>query len=179
MAYIPKHKQKSNPPLQGGILVNPSLRTQESKDSVQDYRGNFYQGAQISSKAKPLDYIPSKEEHVKEVYTNQFITSKIVPTDLDYKRGHYTRYFIKDVGTGKIIETSEIKYNTEVSNPKLYRKTGKLQWLLKGIKEDTLINGYVYKGVRTRNTASIEEASKILTGLQDQLLKDPLEFVVD
>jgi len=69
------------------------------------------------------------------------------------------------------------RYLQEKKDKKLYRRVIKIEWYVTGNPEDEIINGYLYPGTKSKNQDVIDQAEKILPGIGEQILKDPLQFV--
>ena len=176
MAYLPKHKQKINIKPAGSILLDSQNREMKG-DFTQDFQGNFYKGIGVSSTSEPLTLITLEPQSGTSLYSNNFTSTTIPPTESDYLNKKYTRYFIKDQVLKKVIETDKDSYTKELDSKKLYRTLLKLEWLIKGPPDDIVIKGYPYKGIGSRNQETIDKANAILIGIKDQVLKDPKQFV--
>ena len=53
-----------------------------------------------------------------------------------------------------------------------------MQWLLKGPAEPYQVGKYMYPGTAAKNADAASKIEKILSGITEQILKDPAEFVV-
>ena len=95
------------------------------------------------------------------------------PTESDYQRGYFTRYFTKkinDKGISTIREIDQQTYSKINSNSKDYDsymwKTAESKWVLTGSLNDTVVGGVVKKGVRNANYNLILRASQLVEGLE-------------
>ena len=95
------------------------------------------------------------------------------PTESDYQRGYFTRYFTKkinDKGISTIREIDQQTYSKINSNSKDYDsymwKTAESKWVLTGSINDTVVGGVVKKGVRNTNYNLILRASQLVEGLE-------------
>ena len=174
--YIPKTKQKVGGALNGS-LIDPKTGLQFTGKFVTDFLNRVYKGDKIDSKSDPLEFIPHSEVTERIKYSNDFITEFVTPTQREYEIGSFTRYFVKDGRSGRVIEVNKEKYNFQKVENKLYRRVLKVEWYISGNIEDQLINGYLYPGTRRRNQDVIDQSEKILPGIAQQVLKDPEEFV--
>lgn len=170
--YLPKSKQKAGgkPP---GKLVDPKTGLAFLGAFVKDHLGNFFKGSKITSKSQPLELIPEDTEDPKSTFVNV----KRTPSEKDYTKGSFTRFFAKDGRTGKVVELDKEKYLDQRKQGKLYRRTLKIEWYVTGDPEDQIINGYLYPGTKAKNQDVINQAEKILPGIGEQILKDPSQFV--
>ena len=95
------------------------------------------------------------------------------PTESDYQRGYFTRYFTKkinDRGISTLKEIDQQTYSKINSNSKDYDsymwKTAESKWVLTGSLNDTIVGGVVKKGVRNANYNLILRASQLVEGLE-------------
>ncbi len=170
--FIPKIKQKVGGEI-SGILIDPKTGLEYRGAFVQDHVGNFYKGESITNKSNPLEYIENPEILEKVKQLNYAYTFR-KPSELDYKRGAYTRYFYKDLRTGIVKELNEEKYNYHSSNPKLYIKVLKINWNLREKK----LNKSKFEDTKLENEVVMEQAEKELPGIISQILKSPQQFVL-
>ena len=100
------------------------------------------------------------------------------PTNSDYQRGFFTRYFMRRVNGDVINEISRETYNDlsqgEKYNSALYI-TISLPWLISGQLETTTSNGIITRGVRQVNMETVQQTNLIFIGI-DQYLTDYTEF---
>jgi len=104
------------------------------------------------------------------------------PTESDYQRGYFTRYFTKkinDRGISTLKEIDQQTYSKINSNSKDYDsymwKTTQSKWVLTGSINDTVVGGVVKKGVRNANYNLILRASQLVEGLE-YFIKDYTQF---
>ena len=170
--YIPKIKQKVGGEILG-ILIDPKTNIRYTGQFVKDYNGNYYKGTSITSKSESLTFVPD-ESIAREA---GFYSDSISPTDKDYKKGFFIRYFAKDSRNGKIIEMNKRNYLAKQQEPKLYVRTAKVAWNITGELEDQKLNGYLYPGVRSKNIDVTKKAEEELPGIGTQILNNPDQFV--
>jgi len=171
--YLPKSKQKKGGKI-AGKLLDPKSGLPFLGKFVADHLGNFFKGDKITSKSKPLEFVPADVEDPK----SNFVNVRRTPSAKDYAKGTFTRFFAKDGRTGKVVEFDKEKYLAQKKEGKLYRRTLKIVWYVTGNPEDEIINGFLYPGTKAKNQDVIDQAEKILPGIGDQILKDPGQFVV-
>jgi hypothetical protein len=176
MPFLPKIKQIKNakPP---GNLIDPLTGLRFTGKFVQDLLGNFFKGDNITADSKPLQLVPFDNQADAEKYGSDFINIPVKPSEKDYEKGLFDRFFAKDGRTGRIIELDKPTYSKFKSEGKLYRKILRIQWYVTGEPEDQIINGYLYPGTKAKNQDVINQAEKILPGIGEQILKDPSQFV--
>ena len=172
MAYLPKIKQKVGGKI-NGFLKDPATGLKFAGSFVRDFKGNFFKGKSITKKSKPLEFVPEGSVSTDEVFRNV----QVNPTSLDYSKGSFVRYFARDTRDGKVVELDKISYLKIQKEKKLYRKTLKIEWFIKGNPEDEIINGYLYPGVKAKNIDVAKKAEKLLPGITVQQLSNYSEFV--
>ena len=172
--YIPKVKLKVGGKLDGK-LIDPKTGRIYLGDFVQDYNGNFYKGKTVDSNSQLLEFKKDDSDEKSKVVGLRFIYRK--PSEKDYIAGYFTRYFIRDNTTGKVVEVDRAKYKEIRQSEETFYSTTQLDWIIKGTAEDSYNGKYRIPGIRTLNSELIQENAKILKGLDTQVLKDPLEFV--
>ena len=173
--YLPKVRQIVGGKLQG-TLKDPISGLKFLGKFVKDFKGNYFKGESITSKSKPLEFVPFTDEEAKRS-NSDFYSDFVQPDPQAYEKGLFDRFFVKDGRTGKIIEINRDKYTTQKKERKLYRKVLRIQWYITGNPEDEIINGYLYPGTKAKNQDVINQAEKILPGIGEQILKDPGQFV--
>lgn len=98
-----------------------------------------------------------------------------VPTEEDYERGYFMRYFAKDVsGPGYIFEISELTWskiqNGEVEDTVLGYEVTDMLWQLTGPLVDKRISQYqIQGGVLTTNKRVTEAEAKTFKGLVEYI----------
>ncbi len=172
--YIPKVKYKVGGKIDG-FLIDPKTGRRFLGDFVQDYKGNFYKGTTIDSTSEVLEFKKEDSENQIRVEGLKFIYRE--PTEKDYEAGFFTRYFVRDETTSKVVEVDRPKYIEILKSKERIYSTVKLDWLISGEATDTYIDNFRVVGLNTLNSEIIKQNSKILKGLDTQVLKDPLEFV--
>ena len=173
MSYLPKIKQIVGGKLKG-FLKDPSTGLKFAGSFVKDFKGNFFKGKSITSKSEPLEFVPEGSVSTDEVFKNVFVT----PSSSDYAKGSMIRYFARDTRDGKVVELDKVSYLKIQKEKKLYRKTLKVEWFIKGNPEEEVINGYIYPGVKDKNENVAKKANKLLPGIETQHLSNYAEFVV-
>ena len=171
--YIPKIKQIVGGKIPGK-LIDPKTGLRFLGKFVQDFKGNFFKGEKITSKSKPLEFIPDSTAQETVLGLRTVFRQ---PTTVDYAKGTFDRFFVKDGPTGKVVEVDKSQYLEQKKSGKLYRRVLRIQWHIIGNPDDEIINGYLYPGVSKKNQNVIDQAEKILPGIADQVLKDPAQFV--
>ena len=117
MAYLPKIKQKIGGKI-NGFLKDPSTGLKFAGSFIRDFKGNFFKGKSITSKSKPLEFVPEGSVSTDEIFRNV----QVNPTSLDYTKGSFIRYFARDTRDGKVVELDKISYLKIQKEKKLYRK---------------------------------------------------------
>jgi hypothetical protein len=173
MAYLPKIKQLVGGKLKG-FLKDPSTGLKFAGSFVRDFKGNFFKGTSITPNSKPLTFVPEGTVSEDEVFRNVHVS----PSSNDYSKGNMVRYFARDTRDGKVVELDKVSYLKVQKEKKLYRKTLKVQWYIKGNPENEIINGYMYPGLKAKNEDVANKAEKLLPGIKSQQLSNYAQFVV-
>lgn len=159
--YIPKSKQKVNPPITGGILVDTKTGNPYHGSYVMDHLGNYYKGLEITGDSEILKFSPIEpNEGISSIYHHY-----IKPSSIDYERGFIVRYFIKNNVTGLIKEVLERDFMREQNLDKTYLQFHKITW-------------YLSTKNLGKNKQTIEDSEKTMKNIQSQILKSPSQFVV-
>jgi hypothetical protein len=96
------------------------------------------------------------------------------PTDQDYTKGFYIRYFIRDKRNGKFSEVNLEQWKEKKTLR--YVTAGKFVWLLKGPVNDGTYNNVPYKGTGTKNRETLLKLENQFPGISD-FFKTTSEFV--
>jgi len=130
---------------------------------VETYKGNFYEGKEFNSKSKKLTDIRALNEF--NLGVSDFVNDTIKPTEKDYKKGSFVRYFLQDKRNKQIIEVNKKNFlNLKKEN---YTIALKIEWILSQPLEDLNKGPYIYFGARTQNKESVEKAEKQIKGLSE------------
>jgi len=95
------------------------------------------------------------------------------PTEKDYERGVFQRFFVRKKGTGNIIEITENDYR-EFSDSRYFVRFS-LKWKVSGPRHDVFNSaGYpIETGVEDTNIRIVEQTDQ--RGIED-FLDDPLQY---
>lgn len=95
------------------------------------------------------------------------------PTEKDYERGFYERYFVRKIGTAQITEVSQVEYQKFTGSKYFVRFS--LKWKISGPRQDVYNDaGYPLEtGVEDTNLRILEQVDQ--RGINDKL-SDPLEY---
>lgn len=168
--YLPETKKKKNK--KRGKLIDPKTGLAFLGPFFMDYLGRFFKGKNLNKNSEPLIFIPDEpEKDTKGEFFNRFPK----PSDKDYKKGRLLRYFVKDVPTGKVAELDKESYNVQVKENLPYRKFFTIDWHVTGEAEDSVVNGYIAEGVKTKNQRALEAAERQFPGIGN-VLTDPTEY---
>jgi len=105
----------------------------------------------------------------------KFKNDRITPTEKDYKKGVFNRYFIQDKRNNKIIEVTQKNFTK--LNLELYTAGVVVEWTLKGPAENINKGPYIYFGAEAKNKEAILEAEKTIKQLSSFVLNNR-KFVV-
>lgn len=96
------------------------------------------------------------------------------PTEKQYSRGTFNRYFLKDSSTGKIVEVNEKVYNSRLKDRYIDGVT--IVWYLKGPIKDQTVNGVKFLGAESKNRNNTIKANTKLIGVLNYV-RDFTKFV--
>lgn len=172
--YLPKSKYRILNKVDGK-LIDPETKEEYTGTFIKDYKKRYYKGSIPKRTPESLEFIPNNAPiSISEfVFKNDYVE----PTEKDYKRKFYLRYFIQDTRDRKIVEVKVDSFIQAIRNPVLYRKPLRIEWELSQPLEDTIFKGFKYEGSRTKNIKTTERAEEILPGITEQHLSDPAQFV--
>ena len=97
-------------------------------------------------------------------------TSIAYPTATDRKTGYFTRYFLKKITDGTIVEVNQAQYTDWQSNTiDKNAYTGiSLKWYVSGQLEDTINGSVTILGVESKNFKELATANLVMTGIFDE-----------
>lgn len=147
---------------------------------VKTFRNEYYTGKEITSESKKLIKI-TDDDNLGEVpltsanlYTDTFTPEIVEPTARERGNTFFTRYFLQDKRSKKIIEVSLRKFN-DFQNI-TYIASAKLKWILQGPSENLIINGYQYTGAEQKNREATQALETTIPGISSYI-KDYSKFV--
>lgn len=95
-------------------------------------------------------------------------------TSVDILNGYVNRYFVKYIGSPKIVEISKEQYFNFVSN-RLYQSI-EIKWIIGGNDIDILTkSGHILYGAKTQNENQITVYEQLMPGLR-YMLPNTLEY---
>jgi hypothetical protein len=170
--YLPRAKKVVVDNFPDGVFVEKLTGKPYTKKVVEDYKGDVFKATERESpKTSEKDAVVVTQTPLRE--TNLFRTGTgIEPTPLDYSRGSFTRYFIRDSRTEEVVEVTRDRYNIEnaaIGRGRKYIKTLSIDWIITGNIDDRQINGYTSVGVRNLNASTMRDAEKELRGIKSLL----------
>ena len=172
--YLPEHKKKKGKLL--GKLFDLLTGAAFLGSFFENHLGQFFKGKSMTDNPQPLLFVPDKKEgETEEEIDKKFFNRYLRPSEKDYEKGKLTRYFVKDIPSGKVAELDKNAYIKQQKEDKPYRKFHKLDWLVSGLLDDTKIKGYNAEGIKTKNDRTILEAERILPGIGN-ILNDSSQF---
>jgi len=176
--FLPKSKYKGPFTATGGdneLLVKDTLQPYRGKYIV-TYKNQYFEGETPQEAKKELIFKKDYEQSLKQDNNlRPLVAFNEGPSESDYKNKKYTRYFVKDLRKGKILEVNLKEFNTAKEYPAY--SVLQLVWDLSKPADDTMYRGYLYIGSATKNQNTINESEKVMKGIKNYL-KDPKEFVL-
>lgn len=168
--YLPKsrYKIRSTPGNQftnddGTNYVGPYIETAE---------GRFFKGN--TPAGTPDEIFPINQEETNRIQVERPYNDYYGPTDKDYERGFFIRYFTRDKRNGRFTELGREQWREK--RELRYITSGQIEWLLKGPVSDGLINNIPYKGTSTKNLERLNELEKQYPGIK-RFFSDTGKFV--
>lgn len=143
---------------------------------IETYKKQRFPGDKIENisatdeQLKPAESL-GYEESPKGFYGG----TKIQPTDKDYSRGLFIRYFQRDKGTGKVSEISEEQYKARKDFG--FLEFEQITWALTGSIDNFYVGKYYIRGAKDKNLTEIERLSRKFPGVEEFVLTNPAEFV--
>ena len=131
----------------------------------EDYKGQYFSGKGPSNTSVPLVLQDPTEADSEE--ENFIVQQNVKPKVEDYDKGFFKRYYLKDSRNGKIVETTEKIYNSELE--KLFIKGTTIDWVIQKPAKDLIIEGSLYQGAITRNKLKVQQAEQQLRGIADYI----------
>lgn len=167
--YLPKSKYKPAKYTRGNEFALKD-GSEYTGWCFETYRGEVYTGEKPSNDSQLLtsiEYSPGSSE-------KKFKSDLITPTDLDYRNGYFTRYFVQDKRNNALIEVNYVNY--KYYSKKRYTRYVEVKWLLTTPVENINKGLYIYFGSEAKNKEAIKEAEKTINGLSI-LIKSYSQFV--
>jgi hypothetical protein len=123
----------------------------------------------IYQQLKPISLVFDKPNPTVVSITQQQIANKTID-----------RYFLKKVNETSIIEVDIAQYQKWLSKQidSIIYEGVSVTWTIAGELEDTIINGTLIKGVRTKNNLQIQYANTKMPGISEYL-NNPLQYYLD
>jgi hypothetical protein len=168
--YLPKSKYSAPKHTRGEEFLLPSGREYIGFYFI-TYEDRYFTGKQPGKGNLELTPIVA-EDPVSATPT--FTPDRSTPTATDRMYGKFTRFYLKDKRTNRIIEVEKSKYYELLE--KTYIGGTKVQWILKGPAQDIVVDRYTYQGAEKKNIEEVDIQDRILPGLKDYI-KDYKEFV--
>jgi len=168
--FLPKSKYKIKQAAWGQFYLSGSARGEYYVGPyIEDYRGRTFAGSDIS-KAQDRVLISTSEE----VTPIEEYSSDYSPKEDAFVSGSYIRYFRQNTVTTVVEEITEEQLKQ--SGPFIYTSGS---WIVTGSLDDILIYGIPYRGVRWRNTQTLNAWDKEISGIISALNLKPEDFVQD
>ena len=122
-----------------------------------------------------------KDESGYRIRATISIPTKVeAPTDAEYSRGIYIRYFAQHKQNGTILEVSSKTFSDLAKKSPKYHYPSYLirssPWIIRGPVANQDINGYIIQGAKARNEIIVDQLEKSLPNIRNYLT-DPTQFV--
>ena len=127
------------------------------------YNGKTYTGDKPGKNSVEI-FLDDSEPHLPDpTYESKVVSEQSFPEPKDYEKGFFTRYFIKDIRVGKIVEVEKLTYDKKEEEKHLLGTT--IRWILQKPVKDIFNQGFLFKGAATRNKENTMKASLEMKGL--------------
>ena len=175
--YDDKSYSGTNPALGTNLLLTPLSQIRESS------RGGSPTALAVEAYSQIQDQGNIGNRQVDRSQLTELIPYFPAPTEQDYARGYFNRYFAKTVsGPGSIFEISKLDF-TKIQNGDIavenilgYESIDML-WQLTGPLKDTRVSQYQIKGgVFDTNKRVTESKNKVFNGLLQYIGEDYTKF---
>ena len=134
-----------------------------------------------------VNLLPTKYDIVRKDRTGYDLRATLnipeytpVPSEEDYSKTVFTRFFAQHRQSNEVIEVSSKTYNLLSARSSKYHYPsyliGYTVWFLRGPVANQDINGYIVQGAGEKNDAAIAELEKVLPNIRTYLT-DPTQFV--
>lgn len=151
--YLPRNKYKTEQitdssviSSNGQIYNGPVIKTSS---------GKIFKGSNLDNIEEELFPIGSVENILQlEIPYNVYIT----PTENDYERGFYTRYFLRQSSNHNYKEVDRNQYFKFLNQDGII--SGRVRWYLQGPATNQTINGFFFEGTEEKNKKSLLEIQK-------------------
>lgn len=169
--------------------INPVLGTNIPLTPVQNRlalnSGTSLSTSNVNTTNLTQEYTAARS-NLNQVNFNNKLTELVpyypLPTDEDYTRGYFTRYFAKNVsGTGFVFEISKLDWtkiqNGDLGDTVLGYQTMDMFWQLTGPLKDQRVSQYrIIGGVFDTNKRVTESKQKLFNGIVEFIGGDYTKF---
>ena len=166
--YLPKNQYRKKQTY-GNEFINPD-GTDYIGPYIETAGGLFLAGNNLNSINGEI--LPKTEENLLNIerpYNDYY-----GPTEENYKRGFFTRYFTRRRRNGKFVEMSKEQWNVKRANKGV--TSGQINWFITGPVEDGEINGIPYLGTATKNNENLQRLETTYPGISN-FFSNLIEFV--
>jgi N-acetylneuraminic acid mutarotase len=166
--YLPKSTYRVKQAMPGEFVREDG--TSYTGPYIQSNNGTFYEGNSLNGVLNTIQPVQEDTGTTIERPYNDYLQ----PTDRDYERGTYTRYFTRDKRNGKFTELGLNQWRGK-RNLK-YVTAGSFNWLITGPLNDGRIKNIPFKGAATRNKETLLSLEKEFPGISN-FFSNLVEFV--
>jgi len=173
--YVPKANIKKPKIAKEGEFIEVKSQKPYTGEYVETSRKQFFSGNTVSGTSVELQRI--KNTTGKSLINtgirlsiplllqllNSFFKRSLKPEETN--KPTVNRYFVKDIRTGKIVETSE-EIATQVEGYVPGKIVQKVEWTISGPFEDQEHRGRPLKGVITKNREATQKLEKVFPGIE-------------
>jgi hypothetical protein len=165
--YLPKNKYKIINVVDSSVVTRDGSTYNGS--TIQTSNGQIFIGNSLEGRKTELKRVAENQDiEIQRPYNDYY-----GPTDKDYEKGMYVRYFTRS-RSGKFSEMNKEQWLEKRNRKNL--TSGQVNWLLTGPVQDGKYNGIPFKGTSTKNREALERLEKNFPGITD-FFKSTSEFV--
>ena len=134
---------------------------------IKTYNGQVFSGSKLTKDSKRLIEIPTGDQPETPPDTVDILNESNPPTEKDYQRGKFKRFFLRDKRNGSVVELKRQSF--ENFRRLSFTETKVIDWELKGPAQDQKIGPYIYFGAAAKNKETVLEAEKTIKGLSEMI----------
>ena len=166
--YLPKSTYRVKQAMPGEFLRQDG--TSYTGPYIEANNGTFYEGNSLNGVLNTIQPVQEDTGTGIERPYNDYLQ----PTDRDYERGIYTRYFTRDKRNGKFTELGLNQWRDKKNLT--YVTAGSINWIITGPLRDGRIKDIPFKGASTKNREALQRLEKDYPGISE-FFKSTSEFV--
>ena len=169
--YRPKGKYKKPKKAAGNVVKKDGTPYQGSY--IQLSNGTNLSGNRPSKASRVLRVVSDINETDSSSKIPVFKSQTVYPSEIDYDKGFFIRYFVQDIHSQKIIEVTKNNFSVFKNTP--YTVQDEVKWQLTHPIEDVKKGPYIGFGSKTINKESVLNTKNIVN--LDNFIKNYAQFI--